>query len=132
MERRVRTFILGGSAGAAISAVFLFGVPAAHADGALALGKCSAWGWSTSATTLGASQKAIADCAQHDAQGCKVVAMTHEGCVAVTTDQAQTCGKFYWANEATRREAESGSLGQCKSGDGRNCTLVASKCDRVD
>jgi hypothetical protein len=132
MEQRVRTFIRGGSAAAAVWALLLFGVPAAHADGALALGKCSAWGWSTGGTTLGASQKAIADCARHDAEDCKVVAMTHEGCMAVATDQSQSCGKVYWANEATRREAENGSLGQCKNGDSKSCTLVASKCDRVD
>jgi hypothetical protein len=132
MERFVRRFIRAGAAAAAASALLLAVTSAAQADGALALGKCSAWGWSSSESLRGADQKAIADCAQHDAAGCKVVATTHEGCMAVATDQSLSCGKYYWASEATRQEAEAGSLGQCRSGDGKTCTLVASKCDRDD
>jgi len=132
MERLVRSFIRAGAAAAAASALLLFATSVAQADGALALGACSAWGWSSSETSRGAGQKAIADCARHDAQDCKVVATTHEGCMAVATDQSVSCGRYYWASEATRPEAEAGSLGQCRSGEGKNCTLVASKCDRVD
>jgi hypothetical protein len=117
---------------AATSAFLLLFTSAARADGALALGTCSAWGWSSSATALSAKEKAMADCTRHDAAGCKVVATDHGGCMAVASDQNASCGKVYWASEVTRREAETGSLGQCRSGDGKNCALVASKCDQGD
>jgi hypothetical protein len=129
MDQVVRRFVYAGAVAAA--SAFLLS-SAAEADGALALGKCNAWGWSSSTTPLGASQKAMADCALHDAAGCKVVARDHGGCMDVATDQSASCGKVYWADEVTRREAETGSLGQCKSGDGKSCALVASKCDQGD
>ena len=122
-----------GSGSLLAAGLFLvLGTAPAFADGALAVGKCSAWGWSSAGSLTAAREEAVSDCSKSGNGDCRVVATTHGGCVAIAADAGASCSQASWATQATKSDAESDSLSDCRGRDGKSCSVVASKCDRME
>jgi hypothetical protein len=101
----------------------------AHAAGALAIGKCGAFGYSFDyGDEPLASRDALGKCKGHE---CRVVAKFSRMCAAFAVDGAKPCGAFGWATRggAKLAVAQNEALRQCYANGGSNCMIRAFVCD---
>lgn len=98
-----------------------------NAAGALATGRCGAFGYSfDDATPEAASQRAQAQCKGRD---CKVVASFRRTCAAFAIDAANTCGAHGWAKAMNLAKAQNIASEQCHRHGGKTCVIRAWVCD---
>jgi hypothetical protein len=101
----------------------------AHAAGALAIGKCGAFGYSFDYRDEPlASRDALGKCKGHE---CRVVAKFSRTCAAFAVDGAKPCGAFGWATRTGNKlaVAQNEALRQCYANGGRDCMIRAFVCD---
>jgi hypothetical protein len=114
---------------AACFAAFAVVVAAAQtqAAGALATGRCGAYGYSyDDASPEAAGQRAQAQC---KGKACKVVSSFRKTCAAFAIDAKNTCGPNGWAQAASLAQAQNVASQQCHRFGGRNCVIRAWVCD---
>lgn len=111
----------------AVLAVLFSGTIQTHAAGALAAGRCGAFGYSFDDLSVeAAAQRARAQCKGAE---CKVVTSFRGGCAAVSIDAANACGPHGWAQAETLGRAQNLASQQCNRFGGRNCMIRAWVCD---
>ena len=106
----------------------LFNVSAADAAGALATGRCGAFGYaSNDVSPDAAALRARAQCKGRD---CKVVSSFRNTCAAFAIDARNFCGPHAWAQAASLADAQTIASEQCHRHGGRACVIRAWVCDQ--
>ena len=106
----------------------LIGAIEANAAGALATGKCGAFGYAfDDVSPEMAALRARAQCKGRD---CKVVTSFRKTCAAFAIDAKNTCGPHAWAQAATLANAQNVASEQCHRHGGRTCVIRAWVCDQ--
>lgn len=100
--------------------------PPAQAAGALAIGRCGAYGYSfDDASATAARNKAVAAC-----KGvCRVVATVRRGCAAYAIDANNPCGAHGWASARSLGSSQNTATRYCYNYGGSNCVIRAWVCD---
>lgn len=101
----------------------------ARAAGALAIGKCGAFGYSYGHDSAqAAGRSALGHC---KGRRCRVVTSFSRMCAAFAVDGANPCGAFGWATRKGGKLAlaQNDALRQCYGHGGRNCMIRAFVCD---
>src|SRR5262249_43819830 len=90
---------------AAFATAFLIGsIAAVQAAGALAVGRCGAYGYAFNAPSMQEAQtRAVLEC---KGPGCKVVATVERQCAAFAFDARNFCGPHGWATSKTLARAQ--------------------------
>lgn len=110
----------------------LLGSDRARADGALAVGKCGAYGYSTKYSSLSdARRRALRECRSHNGENCEIKLTLMGNCAAMATDRSRSCGAGGWARRATRSAAERVAIEQCEKFGGRDCRVRVGFCDSL-
>jgi hypothetical protein len=106
-------------------AFLMTGMAAADAAGALAVGKCGAYGFSYDYRAVTDARSAAQQkCTGH----CKVVSI-ERACAAFAVDGRNVCGPHGYAVAARLGEAQNTALKQCYQYGGRDCMIRAFACD---
>jgi hypothetical protein len=102
----------------------LFGAPS-HAAGALAVGKCGAYG---QAFDYKQQNAAIAAARKQCKGDCTVVTM-RRACAALAIDMKNPCGAFGYAVEPRISSALNAASKKCYAYGGKECVIRAWACD---
>jgi hypothetical protein len=98
-----------------------------QAAGALATGRCGAYGYAyDDVSPEAAALRARAQCKGRD---CKVVTNFTNTCAAFAIDAKNTCGPSGWAKAASLARAQQVASQQCHGYGGKNCVIRAWVCD---
>jgi hypothetical protein len=98
-----------------------------HAAGALATGRCGAYGYSSNDVSVeAAAQRAQAQCKGKD---CKVVTSFAKTCAAFAIDAKNACGPSGWAKAGSLAQAQNVAAEQCNRFGGKTCVIRAWVCD---
>jgi len=98
-----------------------------RAAGALATGRCGAYGYSfDDVSAEAAAMRARAQCKGKD---CKVVTNFSKTCAAFAIDAKNTCGPSGWAKAALLAQAQNIAAEQCHRFGGKTCVIRAWVCD---
>ncbi|MEJ0077428.1 MAG: DUF4189 domain-containing protein [Alphaproteobacteria bacterium] len=98
-----------------------------HAAGALATGRCGAYGYSVDDLSAeAASMRARAQCKGKD---CKVVTSFAKTCAAFAIDAKNACGPTGWAKADSLARAQNIASEQCHRFGGKTCVIRAWACD---
>lgn len=98
-----------------------------HAAGALATGRCGAYGYSSNDVSAeAAAQRARAQCKGKD---CKVVTSFAKTCAAFAIDAKNTCGPSGWAKAGSLAQAQNVAAEQCNRFGGKTCVIRAWVCN---
>jgi hypothetical protein len=101
---------------------------AAQAAGAIAVGQCDRYGWSSRQPSVErAREVAMQYCSEKGDTSCHVIAAFAGGCAAFAVDG--DCGARGWATAATRDAAEETARSYCTQYGGSNCTVRRFVCD---
>jgi uncharacterized protein DUF4189 len=113
---------------AAFAVAFLAGgIAAAQAAGALAVGKCGAYGYAFDSPNMQEAQtRAVTEC---KGRGCRIVATVQRQCAALAIDARNACGAHGWATSRTLGRAQNVAAQQCYRYGGRDCVIRAWLCD---
>jgi hypothetical protein len=98
-----------------------------QAAGALATGRCGAFGYAFD--DLSPEAAALRARAQCKGQECKVVSSLRHACAAFALDATDVCGPHAWANAPTADRARNVASQTCQRYGGRNCIIRAWLCD---
>jgi DNA-binding NarL/FixJ family response regulator len=98
-----------------------------HAAGALATGRCGAYGYS--ADDLSPEAAAMRARAQCKGKDCKVVASFRRTCAAFAIDAKNACGPTGWAKADSLARAQNIASAQCHRFGGETCVIRAWVCD---
>jgi hypothetical protein len=102
-------------------------VPAGHAAGAMAIGRCAAYGYAADFTNAEAARAAAqGKCVGRD---CKVVMVLKRSCAAFAIDGHRPCGPHGYASARKLDEAENVALKSCYQYGGKDCVIRAFACD---
>jgi hypothetical protein len=113
---------------ACFAALAMLGAVEANAAGALATGKCGAFGYSfDDVSPEAAALRARAQCKGRD---CKVVTSFRKTCAAFAIDVKNTCGPHGWAQAGSLAYAQNVASEQCHRHGGRSCVIRAWVCDQ--
>ena len=105
----------------------IIGAMEAQAAGALATGRCGAFGYAyDDVSPEAAALRARAQCKGRD---CKVVASFRNTCAALAIDAKNACGPSGWAQAANLARAQNVASEQCHRYGGRSCVIRAWVCD---
>jgi hypothetical protein len=106
---------------------FLFSAAQSNAAGALATGRCGAFGYAfDDVSPATAALRARAQCKGTD---CKVVASFRKTCAAFAIDAANACGPNGWAKAGSLARAQNIASEQCHRFGGHSCVIRAWVCD---
>ena len=109
-------------------AMLASGVVQTHAAGALATGKCGAFGYAfDDVSPEAAGLRARAQCKGRE---CKIVTTFRKTCAAFAIDAKNACGPHGWAQAATLARAQNVASEQCHRYGGRSCVIRAWVCDQ--
>ena len=112
----------------AVAAAAAAAAAPADAAGALATGKCGAFGYAfDDVSPEAAALRAAAQCKGRD---CKVVTSFRKTCAAFAIDAKNTCGPNGWAKAANLAQAQNIASEQCHRFGGRSCVIRAWVCDQ--
>lgn len=99
-----------------------------NAAGALAVGKCGAFGYAfDDISPEAAALRARAQCKGPD---CKAVTMFRRTCAAFAIDGRNACGPHGWAKADTLASAQNIASEQCHRHGGKACVIRAWVCDK--
>jgi hypothetical protein len=111
---------------AAVVGLLAGGLVAANAAGALAVGKCAAYGYAYDyPSSKDAQEAALKKCGDT----CKEVVTTDKGCVAFAVDGHKPCGPHGFANATRLGAAQNTALKYCYKFGGKDCVIRAWICD---
>lgn len=112
----------------ALAAMLLAEVPAATADGALAVGKCDRNGYTFGYRSMAVARAdAVANCASTGDRTCEIVVTIRGVCGAFAV--SGECGARGWAYAPSRGAAERLAINLCVRYGGTNCTIRRWVCD---
>jgi len=112
---------------AAFAAIALCALSAAaNAAGAIAIGKCAAYGFAYDYPDVEAAQAAALEKCTGP---CKQIVTTQKGCVAFAIDGRNPCGAHGFANAPKLGLAQNTALKFCYKHGGRDCVIRAWICD---
>ena len=115
---------------AAITTLMLVTVQTARAAGALAVGKCGAYGEAYDFRNLAeASRSALGKCKGDD---CRVVATVKRGCAALAVDYANACGGRGFGMAPRLGAAQNVALKHCYADGAKECVIRTFFCDAKD
>ena len=110
-----------------VCVLLLSGTAAMQAAGALAIGKCGAYGFAFDfAGEEGARSAALRKCT---GPACKVVTAMKRKCAALAVDMRNACGAFGFAAASRLGPAQNTALKQCYDFGGKECVIRAFVCD---
>jgi hypothetical protein len=102
-------------------------VTTARAAGALAVGKCGAYGQAFDyPDAAGARQTALSQCKSSD---CQVVTEFTRACAALAIDIVDPCTANGWGRSARLGRAQNGALKSCYQSGGKDCVIRTFMCD---
>ena len=105
----------------------LASVAESHAAGALATGRCGAYGYAfDDVSPEAAALRARAQCKGKD---CRLVASFAKTCAAFAIDAKNTCGPSGWAKATSLAQAQNIASEQCHRFGGKTCVIRAWVCD---
>jgi hypothetical protein len=111
----------------ATATLMLVAVNTARAAGALAIGKCGAYGQAYDfATAKEASESALGKC---EGKPCRVVTTTKRGCAAFAVDGTDPCGAHGWGRGSRLGSAQNDALRSCYKDGGKDCMIRTFFCD---
>ena len=111
----------------ACTAMLVVTFTTARAAGALAIGKCGAYGQAYDyPDAKAASASASAQC---QGEGCKVVATVARGCAAFAVDGTNPCGGRGWSKGPRLGRAQNDALRACYKDGGKDCVIRTFLCD---
>lgn len=111
----------------ATTALMLVAISTARAIGALAIGKCGAFGEAVDFRSVDEARKnALAKCTGY---GCRVVATVQDGCAALAVDFANGCGAHGWGKASDLGNAQNAALKSCYRGGAKECVIRTFFCD---
>jgi hypothetical protein len=105
----------------------VLGITGTQAAGALAVGKCGAYGFAIDFG--GPDQAQTAALGKCSGKECAVVAAMKRNCAALAIDGRNACGPFGYAAAARLGEAQNTALRQCYRYGGKECVIRAFVCD---
>jgi hypothetical protein len=108
-------------------ALLVLGITGTQAAGALAVGKCGAYGFAIDFG--GPDQAQTAALGKCSGKECAVVAAMKRNCAALAIDGRNACGPFGYAAAAKLGEAQNTALRQCYRYGGKECVIRAFVCD---
>jgi len=112
---------------AATATLVLVTVQTARAAGALAVGKCGAYGEAYGFRSIAdADRSALAKC---KAGSCRVVATVKRGCAALAVDYANPCGSHGWGKGARLGATQNVALRSCYADGAKDCVIRTFFCD---
>jgi hypothetical protein len=98
-----------------------------RAAGALAIGKCGAFGEAFDFHSPGEARKsALAKCT---ADECRVVTTVQHGCAALAVDYADGCGARGWGQASDLGQAQNAALKSCYREGAKDCVIRTFFCD---
>ena len=115
---------------AGVVAVFCMlsaGLAQSHGAGALAIGKCAAYGYAYDYPTI--KEAEVAARAKCSDGTCNQVVATQRGCVAFAVDGRKPCGPNGYANASRLGAAQNSALKHCYKYGGKDCVIRAWICD---
>jgi hypothetical protein len=105
----------------ATATLMLVAVNTARAAGALAIGKCGAFGESHDFLATEAARKnALTKCVGN---ACRVVAGAQRGCAALAIDYINPCGPQGWGKYAELGRAQNAARRACYKDGGKECVI---------
>ena len=108
-------------------AILFSSVVELKAAGALATGRCGAFGYAfDDVSPEAASLRARAQC---KGRHCQVVTRFRRSCAAFAIDGGNVCGPHAWAQAETLGRAQNIASEQCHRFGGRSCVIRAWVCD---
>ena len=120
-------FARAGVAAVAALGLVSTGLAVAKAAGALAVGKCAAYGYAYDYPSAATAQAAaIEKCGD---ASCNKVVSTDKGCVALAVDGHKPCGPNGFANARRLGAAQNTALKYCYKYGGKDCVIRAWICD---
>jgi hypothetical protein len=108
-------------------ALLVLGITGTQAAGALAVGKCGAYGFAIDFG--GPDQAQTAALGKCSGKECAVVAAMKRNCAALAIDGRNACGPFGYAAAVKLGEAQNTALRQCYRYGGKECVIRAFVCD---
>jgi hypothetical protein len=112
---------------AATATLMLVTVQTARAAGALAVGKCGAYGEAFGfRSAADASKSALAKCKD---ESCRVVATVKRGCAALAVDYANPCGSHGWGKGPRLGASQNVALRSCYTDGAKDCVIRTFFCD---
>jgi hypothetical protein len=108
-------------------AILMSSVIETNAAGALAMGRCGAFGYAFDDVSVEAA--ALRARAQCKGSECRVVTSFRRACAAYAVDARNACGAHGWANAPTLGRAQNAASMTCHKHGGRNCMIRAWVCD---
>src|SRR5262245_56335058 len=119
----MRGFVRAVAGGAAVCGILFAASANSHAAGALAIGKCAAYGYAYDYPSVRAAEAAArAKCSDGT---CNQVVATQKGCVAFAVDGRKPCGPNGYANAARLGAAQNTALKHCYKFGGKDCVIRA-------
>jgi hypothetical protein len=116
-----------GACAAAMLSLLSFEPAPSDAAGALAIGKCAAYGYAYDYPTIKEAEAAArAKCSDGT---CTQVVATQKGCVAFAVDGRKPCGPNGYANASRLGAAQNTALKHCYKYGGKDCVIRAWICD---
>jgi hypothetical protein len=117
-----------GSVACAAVLTFAMSAAPAMAAGALAVGKCGAYGYSFDADSPREARRTAMEHCQGD--GCRVVLDFHRFCAAFAWDTGRNCGAQGWGSGPNPDAARRAAVDQCSQFGGTQCEVRKVTCDR--
>jgi hypothetical protein len=111
----------------AIATLMAVAVNTARAAGALAIGRCGAFGESFDFLSAEAARKSALE--QCSGATCRVVASVRRGCAALAVDFVNPCGSHGWGKSAELGHAQNAALRACYRTGGKECVIRTFFCD---
>jgi len=106
----------------ATATLMLVAVSTARAAGALAVGKCGAYGEAYDFGDLSGAR-------QCPSEGCRVVLTVKRACAAFAMDYKNPCGSQGWAWAGKLGQAQNTALKNCYRLGGQDCVIRTFVCD---
>jgi hypothetical protein len=111
----------------ATAAMMIVVVSNARAAGALAVGRCGAFGESFDFRSADAAREiALSRCT---GQTCRVVASVRRGCAALAVDFVNPCASHGWGKGSELGHAQNAALKSCYRTGGKECVIRTFFCD---
>ena len=111
----------------ATATLMLVTVQTARAAGALAVGKCGAYGEAYDFHSIADASKTALDKCKDGS--CRVVATVKHGCAALAVDYANPCGSHGWGKGPRLGASQNVALRSCYKDGAKDCVIRTFFCD---
>ena len=123
----MRLSLRAGACAAATAVMLSVALAPSYGAGALAIGKCAAYGYAVDYPSVTAAESAArAKCTD---RSCDRVVTTRKGCAAFAIDGHKPCGPNGYANASKLAAAQNSALRYCYKYGGKDCVIRAWICD---